>query len=224
MSGCIAREIERAAPDVKPSSIKSTPVDGIYEVRYGAQVLYLSEDGRYVFRGSLFDLEQRRDLTEATLKRARMEILEKVDEREMIVFSPKHPEHIITVFTDIDCTYCRMLHSQISQYLQEGIEVRYMAFPRAGVDSPSFEKTVDVWCADDPAAALTRAKRGQPVAHRTCDNSVKNQMALGQRLGVSGTPAIVLENGEMIPGYQSPKALSAMLGTGGDTGNAIAEQ
>jgi thiol:disulfide interchange protein DsbC len=211
-------------PGLQPDSIKPSPVEGIYEVRYGAQVLYLSADGRYMFRGSLFDLEQRQDLTEAASNQARMEILEKLDEQQMIVFSPKRPKHTVTVFTDIDCPYCRKLHAEIDQYLQEGIEVRYLAFPRAGVGSPSFEKAVDVWCADDPNAALTHAKRGEPVSDKTCDNPIKEQMELGQMLGVSGTPAIVLENGEMIPGYQSAKALSAMLDTLADTGKPLSKR
>jgi thiol:disulfide interchange protein DsbC len=198
-------------PDVQPDSITPTPVSGIYEVTYGAQVLYLSKDGRYFFRGDLIDLQERKDLTEATRTKVRLNILSKLDERQMIIFSPEEPKHTITVFTDIDCAYCRKLHAEIDEYLREGIEVRYLAFPRAGVDSPSYEKAVDVWCATDRNAAITRAKSDQPVADASCDNPVKEQMELGQMIGVSGTPAIVLENGELIPGYQPAKALGEVL-------------
>jgi thiol:disulfide interchange protein DsbC len=199
------------APNLQPDSIQPSPVEGVYEVTYGAQVLYLSEDGRYLFRGSLIDIARRADLTEAARAGARRRILGKIDKQQMIVFSPEQPRHTITVFTDIDCTYCRKLHSEIGQYLQEGIEVRYLAFPRAGVNSTSYEKAVDVWCAQDRNVALTRAKRDQPVADRSCANPVKAQMKLGHTLGVSGTPAMVLESGEMIPGYQPARALAQTL-------------
>jgi thiol:disulfide interchange protein DsbC len=200
-------------PDLQPDSIKLTPVDSIYEVRYGAQILYLSADGRYYFRGSLVDLEQQKDLTEATRNNARVALLNKLDEQQMIVFSPQRPKHTVTVFTDIDCAYCRKLHSEIGQYLNEGIKVRYLAFPRAGINSPSYDKAVNVWCADDRNTALTKAKLDEPIPDKTCKNPVKAQMKLGRLIGVSGTPAIVLEDGEMIPGYQSPRALAATLAT-----------
>jgi thiol:disulfide interchange protein DsbC len=198
-------------PDLEPSSIKPTPVEGIYEVTYGAQVLYLSKDGRYYFRGDLVDLKTRTDLTEATRAQARKKLLSRLDEEQMIVFSPEDPKHTITVFTDIDCGYCRKLHAEIDQYLSRGIKVRYMAFPRSGLDSPSFDKAVNVWCAENRNAAITKAKQDQPVQEASCENPVQEQMELGQLLGVSGTPAIVLENGEMIPGYQPAKPLAAML-------------
>jgi thiol:disulfide interchange protein DsbC len=198
-------------PELEPSGIEPTPIEGVYEVRYGAEVLYLSADGRYLLRGSLVDLQEHQDLTETTRKEARVDLLSKLDEKQMIVFSPEHPKHTITVFTDIDCAYCRKLHSEINQYLAQGIKVRYLAFPRTGVDSPSFEKAVDVWCAENRNAAITKAKSDQPVAKRSCENPVEEQMELGKMLGVSGTPAIVLENGEMIPGYQPAKPLGEML-------------
>ncbi len=210
-TGALRARLSALVPGLQPDSIEPSPVQGVYEVTYGAQILYLSADGRYFFRGNLIDLEHRKDLTEAAASQARLELLNKVDERQMIVFSPAHPEHTITVFTDIDCGYCRKLHSEIDQYMKEGIEVRYLAFPRAGVDSSSYKKAVNVWCADDRNTAITKAKRDEPVPDRTCDNPVKEQMALGQMLGVSGTPAIVLENGEMIPGYQPAKPLGEML-------------
>jgi thiol:disulfide interchange protein DsbC len=207
----IRARLHALIPDLRPDSIKPTPVDGVYEVRYGAQVLYLSGDGRYYFRGNLMDLKQHKDLTEAARSKARVDMLSKVDERQMIVFSPKNPKYTITVFTDIDCPYCRKLHFQIAQYMSEGIKVRYLAFPRAGVNSPSYDKAVNVWCADNRRVALTRAKRDEPIPHKTCKNPIKAQMKLGRLLGVSGTPAIVLENGEMIPGYQPPRVLAAAL-------------
>ncbi len=203
--------LKALVPELEPSGIEPTPIDGLYEVRYGAEVLYLSEEGRYLLRGSLLDLQERQDLTEATRAKARLDMLGKLDEQQMIVFSPKDPRYTITVFTDIDCAYCRKLHSEIDRYLARGIKVRYLAFPRTGVNSPSFDKAVDVWCAPNRNAALTKAKNNQPVADQSCDNPVEEQMELGQLLGVSGTPAIVLESGEMISGYQPAKPLSEML-------------
>ncbi|MBA2410417.1 MAG: DsbC family protein [Gammaproteobacteria bacterium] len=215
--------LDALAPGLEPDSIEPSPVEGIYQVSYGAQILYISADGRYLLRGSLVDLDKREDLTETASAKVRLRMLDAVDEDQMIVFSPAQPRHTISVFTDIDCGYCRKLHAEIDQYLAQGIKVRYLAFPRAGVASASYDKAVDVWCAQDKKAALTSAKLDQQVADKTCDNTVKAQYALGQALGVSGTPAIVLENGEMIPGYQPARPLAAMLDKLGGTEAATAE-
>jgi thiol:disulfide interchange protein DsbC len=119
----------------------------------------------------------------------------------MIVFSPASPKHTITVFTDIDCTYCRRLHNEVKQLNDLGVKVRYMAFPRAGAGSEPFSKAVSVWCAEDRQQAITDAKAGQPVPTKNCANPVQAQYEVGQTIGVRGTPAIILENGRMLPGY-----------------------
>ena len=130
----------------------------------------------------------------------------------MIVFAPEgKPSYTITVFTDIDCGYCRKLHGEMAGYNAEGIKVQYLFYPRAGEGSPSFAKAVSVWCADDRRTALTDAKAGKSIPDKTCPNPVKEHLELGEKMGVSGTPAIVLENGEMVPGYIPPKRLAAML-------------
>ncbi|MEN8132876.1 MAG: DsbC family protein [Pseudomonadota bacterium] len=198
-------------PGMEPDSIEVTPVKGLYEVAFGAQVMYFSGDGRYMLRGNLIDLDQREDLTEKTRNKARKAALAKLGKEDMIVFSPKEAKHTITVFTDIDCPYCRKLHAEMEEYQQSGIEVRYLLFPRAGVKSPSYEKAVSVWCADDKNKALTDAKQGKKVETKTCGNPIEAQMSLGQLVGVTGTPAIILEDGEMLPGYRPAKQLTMML-------------
>jgi thiol:disulfide interchange protein DsbC len=130
----------------------------------------------------------------------------------MVVFPPAGPtKHTVTVFTDIDCGYCRKLHQEIADYNQQGIKVRYLMYPRAGVGSESYNKAVWVWCADDRQDAITRAKRGEEIPHKTCANPVKEQFELGQTLGVRGTPSIILENGQMVPGYVPAAQLAQML-------------
>ena len=135
----------------------------------------------------------------------------------MIVFAPKVVKHTVTVFTDIDCPYCRRLHKEVPAMNELGIKVRYLAFPRAGVHSPSFKEAVSVWCAKNPAQALTDAKAGKKVPEVTCDNPVLQHMALGEQVGVTGTPAMVLEDGRMLPGYIPATRLAQLLnGTLGD--------
>ena len=200
-------------PSMSPDSVKPTPVNGVYEVVYGAQVMYLSEDGRYMFRGNLIDLDQREDLTEQTQSKARKLALSKVNEDEMIVFSPTANEtrHTVTVFTDIDCPYCRKLHAEMDEYSKAGIKVRYLMFPRMGIDSPAYKKAMSVWCAKDQNKAMTDAKQGKAVASKSCDNPIQRQMELGQMIGVNGTPAFVLENGELVPGYRPASELAYLL-------------
>jgi thiol:disulfide interchange protein DsbC len=213
-----AEEIERIKqrwhellPQVEPDAIEPTPIPGLYAVRYRATVYYFSADGRYLVSGSMIDLDTREDLTEKLVAGYRKAQIDAVPESEMIVYSPKEKRHTVTVFTDIDCPYCRKLHREMAEYNKRGIEVRYLAFPRAGVGSESYKKAVSVWCAKDRNAAMDKAKAGEPVEEKTCDNPVRKQMALGNAVGVEGTPAIVLENGEMIPGYQPAARLAAKL-------------
>lgn len=210
----IRAAIGKVAPDVKVDAVEASPIPGLYEVLVGTQMMYVTADGRYFVDGRIVDLKTRQDLTEPRLAGARKRLVDGVGEDEMVVFEPEKATHTITVFTDIECGYCRKLHSQIAEYGKEGIRVRYLFFPRAGKPSPAYDEAVSVWCAGDAAArrtALTAAKAGEPVPSRTCDNPVDAHMALGEELGLRGTPAIVTDTGELIPGYVEPKRLAAQL-------------
>jgi thiol:disulfide interchange protein DsbC len=193
------------------SSINLSPIPGIYEVLVGAEIYYVSADGKYLFTGKLYDVDKREDLTAPKLAKVKAEMIEKVGEENMVIFAPEKYDHTVTVFTDIDCGYCRKLHAEIQQYNDRGIRVRYLMFPRAGIGSPSYDKAVNVFCADDRNAAMTLAKAGKDVEHKQCENPVAKEYALGQKLGVTGTPAIFLENGELVPGYVPADRMAAML-------------
>lgn len=205
-------QLQAAVGEQPIDSVKTTPVPGLYEVVSGSEILYLSEDGQFVLQGDLIDLKARDNLTEARRSDLRVKLVEAVGEENMVVFAPAKPaEHTVTVFTDIDCGYCRKFHNEITDYNQKGIKVRYLMFPRAGVDSESYDKAVSVWCADDRQTAMTRAKGGESIEPKTCANPVQAQTQLGQSLGVRGTPSIVLENGQMVPGYVPPTRLAQIL-------------
>jgi len=203
--------IRQALGDVKPASVEPTPVSGLYEVVVGSSVVYMSADGRYMLQGELVDVQNRVSLTEPRRRQVTRTVIESVGEDNMIVFKPEKEKHEITVFTDIDCGYCRKLHNEMDQYLNEGIKVRYMMFPRAGVRSESYKKAVAVWCAEDRNGALTDAKNGKAVEMKTCDNPIDLHMSLVQQLGARGTPFIVLEDGSTQPGYVPAKKLSQLL-------------
>jgi thiol:disulfide interchange protein DsbC len=207
----IRAALAKVLPNEKPTSVQPTPIDGLFQVEIGPQVMYMTGDGRYLIDGAIVDLETRENLAEKAQNKARLRAINAVGEDEMIVFDAPNAKHEITVFTDIDCGYCRKLHQQIDAYAEEGISVRYLFFPRTGVDSPSYDKAVAVWCADDQRKAMTAAKNGQAVDSKTCSNPVKRHMELGQQMGIRGTPAIVLENGQMVPGFVEPKRLAQVL-------------
>ena len=203
--------IGKLLPDVKLDSVTAAPVSGLYEVVMGPRLFYVSEDGRYLIQGNVIDIQSRENITEVKLAKAKKAVMEQMGEDKMVVFAPEKPEHTITVFTDIDCGYCRKLHREIEDYNKEGISVRYLFFPRAGVGSPSYEKAVSVWCADDRKQAMTDSKAGKEIETKTCDNPVQDHMLLGQAMGVTGTPAVVLEDGEMLPGYVPAKRMAKFL-------------
>lgn len=207
----VKASMAKLLPGIAVDSVKETPMAGLYEVTLGAQIYYMSGDGRFLLDGRLLDVEKSEDLTETSRSNARLSTLEKITDEQTVIFSPEDPKYTITVFTDIDCGYCRKLHQEIDGYNGKGIRVRYLFFPRAGVGSPSYDKAVSVWCADDRNQALTDAKAGKDIEAKQCDNPVAQQFELGQSLGVRGTPSIFLDDGQMVPGYVPPAKLAAML-------------
>ena len=203
--------IEKLVPGMKPDQISVSPVPGLFEVTFGPRVVYLTGDGHYMVRGDLVDLNNQRNLTEETRKAARLETVNDLGESSMIVFAPESVKHTVTVFTDVDCPYCSKLHLDVPELNKQGVKVRYLAFPRTGTQSPTYHKTVSVWCADDPHEAITDAKAGRDVTPKQCENPVENHFETGQMLGVSGTPTIVFEDGTLVPGYVPAARLVKML-------------
>jgi thiol:disulfide interchange protein DsbC len=196
---------------MKVDAIKPSEVKGLYEVSVGSSVFYVSEDGKYLLEGHLIDIAARKDLTEGRHNDAHVKALNKLGVDKMIVFKPKTSKYTVTVFTDIDCGYCRKLHSEIDTYLAEGITIQYIFFPRSGKDTDSYKKAVSVWCADDRKAALTAAKKNEVVKAKTCDNPVDEHMKLAGEFEINGTPTIVSEKGTVYPGYLPAKQLAEML-------------
>ncbi len=200
--------LDNLMPGTKPTSIEPTPLPGIYEVSYGSTIFYFNKDASIMLRGDIIDVKNRVNLTEQKRGAARGKLLNSMDESKMIIYPAKNEIAKVTVFTDIDCPYCVKLHREMKDYNNEGITIRYMAYPRAGLGSRSYQKAVNVWCADNPAQAMTDAKEGKPVPNKTCDNPVADQFQLGQALGVQGTPAMFLEDGTSLPGYVPAKRLA----------------
>ena len=208
----IKAKLVESFPAHTPDSISKSPVEGLYEAVYGTQVIYVTEDARYLIQGVVMDLDDgKRDLTEVAANRARQKFMVQVEKQETISFGAKNPKHTITVFTDIDCGYCRKLHNEMDQYASYGIKVNYLLFPRNGIDSPSFSKAVSVWCSKDRADALTKAKNGVEIPAGDCENPVASHFDLGQNIGVTGTPAILTANGQLMPGYLPAQQLAQRL-------------
>ena len=207
----IKKALGQSMPTAKIESIKPSEIKGLYEVVLGSSIYYVSDDGKYLLQGRLVDVANRTDLTEQKLGATRKASLEKMGTDNMIVFKPKIGKYKVYIFTDIDCGYCRKLHSEIDQYLAEGITIQYLFFPRAGKGSDSYDKAVSVWCAKDRNAALTAAKKDQKLEKLTCVNPIDKQMQLATEFDVKGTPMIVTENGNIYPGYLPAKELAQAL-------------
>jgi thiol:disulfide interchange protein DsbC len=204
--------IVKKFPELKVDDVQPSPVPGIFQIPMGADMAYVSADGRYLFAGDLFEIDTRANLTEQGRATNRVKLLAKLDERDMIVFSPQVVKHTITVFTDVECGYCRKLHSQIDQLTKLGVKVRYAAYPRAGPDTDDWRKMEAVWCSKDRQTAITQAKLGQLVKGEKCGATpVAKQYQLGEDLGVRGTPAIFSPSGDYIGGYLPPADLVKAL-------------
>ena len=203
--------IEKAVPGVTIDSIKPSIIPGYKEVAIAGRVVYVSNDGKYLIQGSLMELESRDNLTAASEGALRRGVLDAVPRERRIIFSPAKPKYRLTVFTDIDCGFCRKMHTQIADYNKAGISVEYLFFPRAGLGSESFDKAVNVWCAADRKQALTAAKAGESVEAKTCDNPIEEEFALGQKIGINGTPAVIAPDGTQLGGYVPPEQLLQRL-------------
>ena len=204
----VRQRIVAKLPGTKPEDIALSPIPGLYEVTMGGLITYVSGDGKYLVSGNVYDLDTEVNLTATRRNAARAKALAAVPESQMIVFSPPNPKMTVTVFTDIDCGFCRKFHSQIADINKAGVRVRYLFFPRTGPDTESWIKAEQVWCATDRRDALSRAKRGEAVKARSCgDAAIKTQYDLGADLGVEGTPPIFTQNGDYIGGYLTPAEL-----------------
>lgn len=204
--------LSKRMPGSKPEDFRPTAVPGLYEYARGADILYLSADGRFALDGDLYDLDSEQNISERRRREARLALLGKVPESSMLVFGPRSARHTVTVFTDIDCGFCRKLHSEMAQYNALGIRVRYLFYPRSGPDTDSWSKAVAVWCSPNRNDALTRAKNGETVRSGKCDASpVMRDYELGDEFAVQGTPAIIMPSGEMLPGYLPPPMLLKRL-------------
>lgn len=206
-----------ASPTTEVKGVADTPIKGIKEILVdvgrGSEVMYISEDGKYLVNGSLFDIENRKDLTEAKKTDLRNDVMKQFDDAQKINFFPEKEKmkYQVTVFTDIDCGYCRKLHAEMTEYNEMGIGISYLFFPRAGLQSGSFNKAVNVWCAADQQNAMTMAKAGETVDPKQCDNPIEAHYKAGVTAGVTGTPALVLDDGTLMPGYLPPAQLKQRL-------------
>ncbi len=195
-------------------SLNATALPNIYEVELNTgEVLYSDISGDYLFAGDMYQTTAEGLLNLSANKRQERnsDKIAQIPEEEMIIFTPEVVKATITVFTDVDCTYCRALHRDLEKLMAAGIEVRYMAYPRGGENAESYTKMISVWCSDDRAKALTQAKNGQDLPERNCDSPILAHYKLGNELGISGTPALVFPDGRVIPGYLETERLVEML-------------
>ncbi len=216
----VQQAIAKLSAQAQVDSIQSAQLPGFYQVIASGQMVYISTDGKYMMHGDVVDLTRRENLSDDAWAKFRQAMLAKVPVSQRLVFAPANPKYTVTVFTDVNCGFCRALHEHIAAFNKAGIAVEYLAWPREGVTTtsgsftPSYKEMVSVWCAKDPKAALTAATQGHKPTAATCTNPVKEQFDLGLRLGVSGTPAIIGPDGHMLGGYVTPEQLLESLQTG----------
>lgn len=212
----VKAELTRSFPELSAATVKPAPVPGLYEIEFDAKIFYATENGKYLFMGDLVDLSAHTNLTETRRAAIRMRMLDDVGEENMIVIGPDKPKRTVTVFTDVDCPYCARFHLDVPTLNKQGVKVRYLFYPRTGLNSESYRRAVAVWCAKDRVKAIGIAKAGGQLNMKTCPNPVEKDYRLGERLEINGTPTIFLDNGKMIPGYVPAPQLLGMLGLKGE--------
>ncbi len=211
----LVAKLKAIRPDLPVDAVHETPIAGMYGLELpDGTVLYGTADGKHLIAGDMYALgDDLVNLTETRRAVHRRALLDDMPVEDMVVFSPADkPKASIFVFTDVDCGYCRKLHQEMADINALGIEVRYLAYPRAGVGSDSYRKIVSAWCAEDRRTALTDLKAGRTIPSKSCPNPVAAQFDLGREVGITGTPAILTEDGRLYPGYMPAAQLAATLG------------
>ncbi|QCU89642.1 DsbC family protein [Thiomicrorhabdus sediminis] len=217
-SKAVPQEIEQRlqamiGADARFAEVKPTAIAGLFQVQLGMTVVYLSADGKLLINGNMIDLDKNVNLTQEVVFQSRREVMEKMDESTMIVYpgaktqSPK----TITVFTDIDCPYCAKLHKEIPVLNAAGITVRFLAYPRSGPNTESYFKAQSVWCASNQTEVLNDAMMGVEPDKKQCADPVDEHMQFAAQLEVNGTPNILLENGDLLPGYVPARKLIGIV-------------
>lgn len=209
----VKAQFQKMVPDVVVKEVSKSPINDFYQIQVDSgKVFYMSEDGKYLLQGYLFDLtgKEPKNLTLQTEEKFVASLINNMSKSKMVVFKAKdnQPKTHITIFTDTTCPYCHRLHQEVPMLNANGIEVRYLAFPREGFASRGFDELQKVWCADNKQEAMNQLMQEIPVkSTKKCDSPVVEQYVLGQKIGIRGTPAIILENGQIIPGYQPASQL-----------------
>ena len=227
VSVCAADEVPKAvtdaihsvAPKGKIDSARPSSLPGYYSVIVDGHVLYVSADGKYLIEGLVFDVARRVDLKTESLSIVRREGIAKIAQDRKLVFAPPHPKYKVTVFTDVDCPYCRQFHKQIADYNRLGIEVDYVLFPLS-IHPGADKKAETVWCAADRNAAYTEAMNGTALPPKTCNNPIKELTSQAMSMGLSGTPAVIAEDGTELGGYVTPADLAQRLESMASTAKA----
>ncbi|WP_321276844.1 DsbC family protein [Thiomicrorhabdus indica] len=202
----IQNQLAKVIPGAPTADIAKTPVDGLYQVTVGLGIIYMSADGQFLLNGSMINLKTDENLTKSAMSELRQTAMAKIPVDSMVVYPGKNSDNgkkgrFMTVFTDIDCPYCAKLHNEIPALNEAGVTVRYLAYPRSGVNTKSYNKAVSVWCSDDRTKTMDLAMSKKKIETKSCENPVKGHMMQAQRFGVNGTPNIVLDSGELLPGY-----------------------
>ena len=204
-------QLNKVVPGYDPANVSLSPVTGLYEFIADGHVMYISKDGRYVVSGDVIDMETRTNLTKQKQGKVTLAAIDKVGDDQMLIFGDDKDTRTLTIFTDVDCPYCSMMHKEVPKLNEAGIRIRYLLYPRAGMASPTYAKSVSVWCADDRKKAIGIAKAGGKIEAKTCDNPVEDHMKLGEMVGVSGTPTLILDDGRILPGYVPADKLIAII-------------
>ena len=213
----IIKQLQKIDQRIPVVSVKAAQLEGMYEVELGSgEVIYSDAKGEYFLLGQLYQLSDEKgfvNLTEGKMNAQRATLLKAIPEAEKVSFKAQGAEKAsVYIFTDVDCPYCRKLHNEVPQLQAMGISVEYLAFPRQGPSSATFKKMANIWCAKDKVKAMTLSKQGKSLENIECSNPVLAQYTLGQKVGVTGTPAIITADGQLIPGYMPAERLAATLG------------
>jgi thiol:disulfide interchange protein DsbC len=216
----ITKKLQELFSNINELELTESSMPDVYQFWAGPNLNFVTYRNGHIMLGEVYDTNRRVSLADEAKSGRVKNILDSIDESKMIIYGPENPKRVVNVFTDIDCGYCRRLHSEVSLLNEAGIQVRYLAFPRGfgsqGKNNVSYKKYVSVWCSDDRKAAMTASKSGKIIPTKVCDTPIEETYQLGVELGLRGTPYIIYDDGSVEErGYLPAKQMIQKLGLSG---------
>jgi len=196
--------------------VENSPVSGVFTVVSKEGISYATENGDYIFTGNLFKVNGQdvENVTESALLKG---VQNFANNTQTIDYKSPNEKYVIAIFTDITCGFCQKLHHDIAEYLRAGISIKYLAYPRMGLNSVVSKNMASIWCSSEPKKAFDEAMKDNVLPNnkpsKECRELIAAQFDMGSTMQLKGTPTSITLKGKpfVFTGYVTPESMAKQL-------------